>query len=190
MSRFSPAVLLLVLGTACAGAKSTGGPETTVAPATPAFAGPGGTMTLTGGNVSNTVTSIASTIRLAPDTTFKILVTVYSKLGIPVAQQSDVYRTIGNDVLRARRKLAGMNMQDVIDCGNKMGLQNAETWDMQINILSTVTPDGKGGAQLSTRVEAVGHDPSVSNRDWIPCESKSNLEARIADMVKAAAAAK
>jgi hypothetical protein len=190
MSRFSPAVLLLVLGTACAGAKATGGGETTVAPSTAALVGPGGTIGLTGGNINTTVTSIASGVPLGPDTTFKLLVAVYTKLAIPVAQQSDVHRTIGNDVLRVRRKLAGMNMQDVIDCGNKMGLQNAETWDIQINLLSTVNPDGKGGSQLSTRVEAVGHDPSVSNRDWIPCESKSNLEARIADLVKAAAAAK
>ena len=189
MSRFSPAVVLLVLGTACASAKPVGGPETTVAPSTAALVGPGGTMTMKG-DINNTVTSIASAVHLAPDTTFKLLVTVYTKLAIPVAQQSDVYRTIGNDVLRARRKLGGMNMQDVIDCGNKMGLPNAETWDIQMNILSTVTPDGSGGAQLATRIDAMGHDPSVSNRDWIPCESKSNLEARIADMVKAAAAAK
>lgn len=184
MSRLGAAVLVLILGTACASA-TTGGPDTTVgAGASSLIVGASGM----GLGVANTVTAIPADVPLSPDSTFKLLQAVYTKLQIPVAQRSDVDRTIGNDALKVRRKLAGMNMEQVLDCGNKVGVLSAETWDIQINLVSYVKADPSGGSHLYTRVDAMGHDPSASDRDWIPCESMSNLEAKIAELVKAGVA--
>ncbi len=180
-ARASTATLALVWEAACSTGQ-TGGIETTVAPAASGVMSGSGAMNL---GVSNTVTAISTALPLSPDSAFKLLKAVYAKLEIPIAEVSDRDRTIGNEGLRAHRTLAGMAMQEVLDCGDKMGVLNAEVWDIQVNLQSYVKSDPGGGSQLFTRLSAVGHDPTVADRDWIPCESKSGLEARIADMVKA-----
>jgi hypothetical protein len=175
-----PSALLLVLAAACA-SSAPGGPETTVVPMTTSLISNGGTLNI-GGTTS--YTAIATTLPVLPDSAYRLLQAAYAKLEIPVAQQDGKERSIGNDVLRVRRRLGGLTMQTVVDCGDKMGLPNAETWDISMNILSYVVPDGKGGSQLSTRIQAMGHDPSVSGREMISCGTRGELEAKIGNTVK------
>ena len=90
---------------------------------------------------------------------------------------------MGNDALSIRRKIAGMPMQRVIDCGDKMGLPNAETWDIHMNILSYVEATPGGRSQILTRIQAMGNPPDISNRDLTPCPSYGDLEKKISDLV-------
>jgi hypothetical protein len=79
-----------------------------------------------------------------------LLKAVYAKLEIPISEVSDRDRTIGNEGLRAHRRLAGMAMQEVLDCGDKMGVLNAEVWDIQVNLQSYV----KSGPRRISAVNA------------------------------------
>ena len=180
MRRHSPLVLLLVLGTACASAKP-GGSETTVAPSTAALVSGNLASTMNIG-LTNTYVAMATPVSVGPDSAFQVLTRVYAMLELPVAPANGK-RAIGNDEIKIRRRIAGIPMQNVLDCGDKQGLPNAETWDIHMNLLSYVEamPDGK--AQVLTRIQATGNPTDVSNRDLTPCSTRGELEKKISDMV-------
>ena len=182
------ALAAVLASTACSSSATGSGPVTTVTPMT------SGMLPTNGGSMdvgaTGEVTAIATAVPVLPDSAFKLLRAVYAKLRIPVAQVDSVHRTVGNPGLKARRNLGGMSMQNVVDCGEKIGLPNAETWDIQMDLSSYVTPDGAGGSQVWTRIQALGNDPSVSGSDVTPCASRGDLEAKIGNAVKAMVAAK
>jgi hypothetical protein len=183
MRHVSPAVLLLVLGTACASAGKTGGSETSVSHATTSLVSP--VSSAAGGmNISTTteVTAIATPVPVSQDSAYALLTRAYVMLEIPVAPV-DQKRAVGNDALAIRRRIGGMPMQKVIDCGDKMGLPNAETWDIHMNILSYVEAGPDGKAQILTRIQAMGNPTDISNRDLSPCTSTGDLEKKISDLV-------
>ena len=181
MRHLRPSVLLLVLGTACASAKS-GTPETTVAPSTTSLV-VGSTIRSTMNiGTTNTYTAIATSVSVSPDSAYQVLTRVYTMLEIPVAPV-EVKRAVGNDEIKIRRRIAGMPMQNVLDCGDKMGTPNAETWDIHMNLLSYVEPAPNGGAQILTRIQAMGNPTDISNRDLTACSTKGELEKKIGDMV-------
>jgi hypothetical protein len=181
MRLLRPSVLLLVFASACASGGSAG-PETTVAASTATLitggaANGGQTMGLT-----NSYTAIATHVGVSPDSAFQVLSRVYTMLEIPVAPVEQK-RAVGNDEIRIRRRIAGMPMQKVLDCGQKMGLDNAETWDIHMNLLSYVQADPKGGSNVFTRIQAMGNPADASSRDLTPCASQGELEKKIGDTV-------
>jgi hypothetical protein len=174
--------------TACTASTGGSSPGTTVAPM------PAGMLPTSAGThdmgATGEVTAIATALPIPPDSAYTLLRAVYAKLAIPVADQNATQRTIGNHGLKARRQIAGLGMDRVLDCGDKIGIPNAETWDIQMDIASYVTADGTGGSQLWTRIQATGNDPSVSGRDDTPCSTRGDLEAKIGNSVKAMLAGK
>ena len=182
MQNLRPSVLSLVFVCACASAGAPG-PETVVATSTTSLTGIGGGAS-PGMNigVNNSYTAIATTVKVSPDSAFQVLTRVYAQLQIPVSPVN-TKRAIGNDELKIRRRIAGMPMQNVVDCGEKMGLPNAETWDIHMNLLSYVQPGTDGGAQVFTRIQALGNPADGSNRDLSNCATKGELEKKIGDMV-------
>lgn len=175
-----PVALSLSLATACATSQSTEtDPGTLIAPTIGAgkFA------------ITNSYASIGVAVPVSQDSAYQILKRVYLLLEIPVAQESDVDYSVGNDDLKVRRKMAGLNMETVLDCGAKLDQPNAENWDIWMNLFSSVVPDGAGGSKVYTRIQAMGHDPSRAGSHWIACATKSNLEEKIGTAVKTAALA-
>jgi hypothetical protein len=185
MRRLHPSVLFVVFGAACASAGGTsgGGSETTVAPSTTSIVVASSAMSTMNVNTTNEYTAIATPLPIGPDSAFQVLSRVYAMLEIPVVPVA-TKRAVGNDEIKVRRRIAGMPMQNAVDCGDKMGLQNAETWDIHMNLLSYIQPGTTSGtSQLFTRMQALGNPTDVSNRDLSPCSSKGELEKKISDMV-------
>jgi hypothetical protein len=182
MRTYSPAILLLIVGTACASA-SASGPETEVAQSTRSLvmggSAAGGSMNM---GLNNSYEAIATSIPLTVDSAYQVLTRVYAMLDIPVAPVEQKH-AIGNDEIKIRRRIAGIPMQNVLDCGDKMGLPNAETWDIHMNLLSYVAANPNGGSQVFTRIQAMGNPTDGSNRDLTPCSTKGELEKKIGDMV-------
>ena len=184
-----PALVLgvMLVSAACASSGSSG-QITTVTPMT------SGVLPTNGGSMdvgaTGEVTAIATAVPVPPDSAFKLLRAVYAKLAIPVALVDSAHRTVSNPGLKAHRNLGGLGMQNVVDCGEKIGIPNAETWDIQMDLSSYVTADGKGGSQVWTRIQALGNDPTASGRDLTPCATRGDLEAKIGKGVKAMIGAK
>lgn len=182
MRSLRPSVLSLVFACACASVNAPG-PETAVSRSTTSLtAMGGGTSGAMAIGVNNSYTAIATTVKVSPDSAYQVLTRVYAMLEIPVSPVQ-TKRAIGNDELKIRRRIAGMPMQNVVDCGEKMGLPNAETWDIHMNLLSYVQPADNGGAQVFTRIQALGNPADGSNRDLSNCATKGELEKKIGDMV-------
>jgi hypothetical protein len=182
MRHTTPAVLLLALGTACASGGSKGGSETTVAPSTASLVNGTSAMGTMNIGVTTTSTAIASSVPVSLDSAYALLTRVYVVLQIPVSNV-DQKRAIGNDEIKASRHIAGMQMQKVVDCGQSLGQDNAETWDIHMNLLSYVQAGPNGTSQILTRIQAMGNPPDRSSRDVIPCSSTGELEKKIGDMV-------
>ena len=182
MRHLSPAVLALVFGAACASGGKTGGSETTIAPSTTSLVGGSSSMGTMNINTTNSYTAIATPLSVSPDSAYALLTRAYVMLEIPVVPVEQK-RAVGNDALAIRRRIAGLPMQRVVDCGDKMGLENAETWDIHMNILSYVEATADGKSQFLTRIQALGNPPDLSNRDLSPCSSYGELEKKISDLV-------
>jgi hypothetical protein len=181
MRDLRPFVALLAFTTACASASSGAPPsETTATPATTQLVmGGGATRNLT---TTNTYTAVSVSVPISPDSAYQVISRVYAMLEIPVAPV-DVKRAVGNDEIKVRRRIAGIAMQNVLDCGDKMGLPNAETWDIHMNLLSYVEAAPNGGSNVFTRIQALGNPIDGSSRDLTPCSTKGELEKKIGDTV-------
>jgi hypothetical protein len=180
MRRLHPSVLFVLFGAACASAGS--GSETTVSQATTSMIVASSAVSTMSVNTTSEYTAIATPLPISPDSAFQVLSRAYAMLEIPVVPVA-TKRAIGNDEIKIRRRIAGMPMQNVVDCGDKMGLPNAETWDIHMNLLSYIQPAPNGGSQLLTRIQALGNPVDLSNRDLSPCSSKGELEKKISDLV-------
>jgi hypothetical protein len=180
-------IALVLTVTACASSTGGGTSGTTVTPMTAGMLPTnGGTLDM---GATAEVTAISTGLPIPPDSAYTLLRAVYVKLAIPVAQQDASHRSIGNHGLKVRRELGGLGMEKILDCGDKIGVPNAETWDIQMDISSYVTVD-HGGSQLWTRIQALGNDPGLSGRNLTPCSTRGDLEAKIGTSVKALLAGK
>lgn len=181
-------IAVAIVSAACSASSPGSTREPDVAPM-PSGMLPTSTGTMNAGT-TNEVTAISTALPVAPDSAFKLLRAVYAKLAIPVAQMDSFHRTVGNPGLRAHREVGGMHMQDVLDCGQQIGVANAETWDIQMDISSYVTAGSHGGSEVWTRIQAEGNDPSVSGSNLTACTTQGALEAKIGASAKQLMAAK
>jgi hypothetical protein len=167
---------------ASAGGGKDPGKETTVTPQTTSLVVGSSAMGTMNIGTTNTYTAVSVNIPVSPDSAFQVLSRAYAMLELPMAPVS-MKRAVGNDEIKIRRRIAGIPMQNVLDCGDKMGLPNAETWDIHMNLLSYVQAGPNGGSQVFTRIQALGNPTDLSNRDLSPCSTKGELEKKIGDLV-------
>jgi hypothetical protein len=181
--RFTDLIALLPVVVAGCVSATASVPDVTMAPQTTTLTPHGGSISA-GGTAD--VVPISASLSAGPDSAYHLLKVAYVALEIPVTEEDPSKRLIGNVVLKARRHLAGLPMQAVVFCGERMGVPNAETWEIQLDIRSYIVPDGKGGSQLWTKLQALGHDPTTSNRDMMTCTTQGNLEAKLGNFMKLA----
>ncbi len=119
-----------------------------------------------------------------PDTVYVALVAVYRELGVPTPLLEPAHRVAGNEMLRVRRRIGGAPMQSYVDCGGTPGQPNAETYDMEIGLVSYVTPVTGGNSTITTTLSAAGNDPMLGKDRQMRCASTGELERRIVRMVR------
>ncbi len=183
---------LALVATACA---STGGS----APATPDVA-PVPTV-----NTARVVTGSNSTLQVntmnidmdvklfvtgTVDEAWAVLPGVYAELGIPLSVNDPRTKTLGNTGWRTRRQVGRVPMQRYLECGSSGTIENAETYNINMSIVTSVVPNANGGSVVSTAITGVGKNPVTSSSAEVRCTSKSQLELRIRDMVQKAIYAK
>ncbi|HLA91359.1 MAG TPA: hypothetical protein VJL28_13115 [Gemmatimonadaceae bacterium] len=168
---------------ACAKSGATPGPDVAVTPVSARV------VTSTGGGVvdlsrSAETVGVPLAVNARPDTVFAVLVAVYKELNIATTRLVPEQRVVGNDLFRARRRLGGAPMQSAVDCGGNPGQPNAETFDMELSIVSYVSATAAGTATITTMLAAVGNDPMFGKDRQMRCSSTGELERRIARMVR------
>ena len=109
---------------------------------------------------------------------------VYDSLGIPRDNLDDGLHVIGHSGVKAHRKLGIIPLLRIIDCGSTQGTPSADTYDIQIAVLTHLTPGAGGVTNVTTQVEAAGR-PMAFAGEYVRCSTKGVLEATLVDAVRA-----
>ena len=121
-----------------------------------------------------------------PDEAWAVLPGVFSELLIPVSVNDTRTRTIGNTGWKTRRSIGRVPAQRYLDCGSSGSMENAETYSLNLSIVTSVLPNPNGGAVVSTAISGTAKNPITSSSAEVRCASKGDLELRIRDMVQKA----
>ena len=128
---------------------------------------------------------VARSIITAPLTdVWNVLPSVYADLGIAVEMVNPTEYRIGNQALRARRRIGQLQMIRLLSCGGTIGAPNAETFDITMYVVSQVSAGQAGTSSLATVVQAVGKSPNFGGNN-VSCASLGALEKRIEELVRA-----
>lgn len=138
-----------------------------------------GSITMTNATTAD-VTHLAST----PDAVFRILPSVFDSVSIPVNTIDPSRKQVGNSGFKIRARLGKAPLSRYLDCGNTQIGPNADSYDVMLTVMTTVSPEGSTGAVLSTTVDAQAK-PVTYNQAYSHCSSKGGIEIRISDLVKA-----
>jgi hypothetical protein len=134
-------------------------------------------------NTSTTTVAVAELIPVGADSAYNLLLKVYADLQIPTTSLDTRMRTVGNSNFKIRRRLGGVTLVKYLDCGNKDGVPNAESYDIVLAINSGVGGSATPGASsISTSVTGTATHPVFSTQTL--CSTTGELEKRIAAEVK------
>ncbi|MBL0169178.1 MAG: hypothetical protein IPP90_00405 [Gemmatimonadaceae bacterium] len=175
-------VLLLSLALLPACASSSGGSASAPSsrPATQTMGSADvGSLTVSATSTAD-VTHLPNTV----DAVWRILPSVFDSVGIPVTTIDQARKSIGNAGYKTRARLGKAPLSRYLDCGNTQIGPNADSYDVFMSVITTVSPEGASGAMLTTIVDAQSR-PVTYNQAYSRCSSKGGIEIRIADLVKA-----
>jgi hypothetical protein len=133
--------------------------------------------------------AIAATVSAPFASVWNALPAVYDSLGIKVATLDPKGRVVGNGGFKAHHELGKARLSRYIDCGNAQGSPSADSYEIQLSVLTQVSAAGANSTSLATTVQAVGRPITVVG-DFSPCSSNGVLEPLIAKMVSAQLGAK
>lgn len=120
--------------------------------------------------------------------TWDALKAVYDSLEIPRDNLDDVQHVIGHSGTKAYRKLGIIPLTRIIDCGSTQGTPSADSYDIQISVLTHLVRDKSGMTEMTTHVEAVGR-PMAFSSEYVRCSTKGELETTLVSLVKSKLAA-
>lgn len=173
---------LIAIATALTGCASGGGGTAPVPMTVSAQNGAG----LNGGmsGVTMLVGSIGqkATVAASRDAVWAKLPAAYESLGLPLSFKEDAAFRLGNDQIKARRALNGVQLRAIVDCGSDLNGEKAETYDIKLTIETGVAAVGDA-AELTTMVTGLGRSPMSGGND-VSCSTKGEIERRILRYVR------
>ena len=123
-----------------------------------------------------------ATVAAPRDAVWAKLPAAYESLGLPLSFKEDAAFRLGNDQIKARRALNGVQLRTIVDCGSDLNGEKAELYDIKLTIETSVAAVGDA-AELTTMVSALGRSP-MSGGNEVPCSTKGELERRILRYVR------
>lgn len=122
----------------------------------------------------------------APHLVFAALPEVYRVLGVPPGTSDPAGRVFGNQRFTARRELGGQPLSRYLACGHTAtGAPIADSYRVQLSLLTTVQPGQGGGSLVQTQVGASAQSVEGSSSNRVQCATTGALELRIARMLGA-----
>jgi hypothetical protein len=132
--------------------------------------------------------AVRDSVAAPPDRVHAAFVTAFRELGIPTDVVNPTTRQVANPQFRVGRELGGVRLGRLLRCGETMTGPRAESDRVIMAVVSDVRPLGKDASAVETRVIAVATDTGGTRRR-AACSSTGELEQRLHDVVKKAAAA-
>jgi hypothetical protein len=117
------------------------------------------------------------------DAVFRILPSLYDSLGVQVNTVDPAKKTVGNAGYKIRNRLGKIPLSMYLDCGGSTQIgPNADSYDVYLSVLTTVTSAGAGASKIGTLVEAQAR-PATYNQAYSPCNSKGLFEQKLAQLI-------
>ena len=182
MRVFSTVVLGVLVSACASGSGSSSGTNApTTVSTTQAIQG-------TGASGAVTMTNDASSARLNVsqpiDVAWARLQAAYATLGVKVTTLDQTTHTIGNNALKARRKIGDVPLITAMNCGTSGTGPNAESYELTLTFTSRVYPSA-GGVTVETYVNGTGQNPLTNTGNTVTCYSMGVLEKRIVALMTA-----
>ncbi len=171
-------VLWFVLGAAACASTTQSPVSTGVTSSTVAVAGMPGKLTVT-----SSATASVTTLTAPVDRVWQVVPAILDSLGIKVSLIDPASHTIGVEQMKVRVQLGSTPLSRYLDCGQTQIGQNADSYEVLLNVIVRVQASPTGGSSLHTLFDAVAR-PIAFRQDYSRCSSKGLFESRVADAVK------
>lgn len=132
----------------------------------------------------NRAQSVDVNVPLTTVAAFDALPDIYKRLGIAtvgVVDTSGGVYTVGARNLRVHGSIGGEQLSTYLDCGSAPMHIPANSFDVNLNATSYVTPSGQGSI-VHTLVTATARDP-MANTPAVECSSTGRFERAVGDML-------
>jgi len=114
---------------------------------------------------------------------FAAVLAVYADLKIPVTLRDSVGGLVGNTRLIQTGKLGKERLSRYLECGAGMTGPNADTFRVQLAIVTMIQAISATRTQIRTALAAGARTLEGNSSDAVQCGTSGELEARIAALV-------
>lgn len=130
-----------------------------------------------------TVVRGVANLQFPIDKVWSAMVPAYDSLSIPLSVLDPSTHTIGNQGLKARRRIGKTRIGEYLNCGNGEGGPSADLYEINLSMVSTLQPNSAGGTTITTTVDGAARPASFSG-DYIKCATTGELEKRLVKLVE------
>ncbi len=141
---------------------------------------PQGSQVITSGA---TVVRGVANLQFPMDKVWSAMAPAFDSLSIPLTVFDATTHTIGNEGLKARRRIGKTRIGESLNCGNGEGGPSADLYDINLSLVSKLQPNAVGGTTITTAVDGVAKPASFSG-DYIKCATTVELEKRLVKLVE------
>jgi hypothetical protein len=128
--------------------------------------------------------SFVGTVSVPMVRVWAALPAAYDSVGLKLTTVEPSSHTIGNEGVTLRRTLGKTPLSKYLDCGRTQIDQNADTYNVNLALLTRVTADASGGTKISTTLTAAAK-PIAFSGDFVRCKSLGTLETHLHDVLNA-----
>ena len=130
-----------------------------------------------------TVVRGVANLQFPIDKVWSVMPQAFDSLSIPLTVIDATSHTIGNEGLKARRRIGKTRIGEYLNCGNGEGGPSSDIYDINLSLVSRLQPNAVGGTTITTTVDGVAKPASFSG-DYIKCATTGELEKRLVKLVE------
>lgn len=176
--------LLACASSAGGSAGAPGSPPTgsaAPAPATMRVSTPGGNF-----NIRVRPDEMRSTFIVAApiDRVWRALPAAFDSLGVPGGVLDAAARRFGSTGFRVRRRLGTVAVSRYFDCGQTQIGENADEYDVQVQVVATLSPGTAGTTNVEILLDALAR-PVAFSQGYQACSTRGTLDARLVERLRA-----
>jgi hypothetical protein len=124
-----------------------------------------------------------ATVRSSVSRVWTALAAAYDSVGIPITIVDGKQHLAGNQGFKLQRTLGKVPLSAYIDCGSNTFGRKADTYDVYLAVVTRVHATDSVTTEMITTVDAAARPMSFS-QPYTKCESRGELETRIAGLVR------
>lgn len=110
---------------------------------------------------------------------------VYDSLAIPRTKVDEATHTLGNSSMQIRRRLGNVRLSKYIDCGTAQQGLSADSYDVNLSVITQLQPEPTGATKVITTVAAMAK-PVMLSGEYSRCSSTGEIELQVHRLLDAA----